>query len=127
MPADSTVDEAMSPDLYLRATQSAEYIKQRIPADLRTPSVGIICGSGLGGLADVVLPSHRAGINYRDIPHFPKSTGTCCQTCHFSKDCHVDVEQYKGMLAGLFSAFSQKTHLLSSLWLEEHSQCRHSY
>ena len=77
MSADSSADMAMSPDLYQRAVQSAEYIKQHIPADLQTTTVGIICGSGFAELADVVLPSRQAGINYEDIPHFPISTGIC--------------------------------------------------
>ncbi|XP_038070117.1 purine nucleoside phosphorylase-like [Patiria miniata] len=36
------------------------------------PSVGIICGTGLGGLADVL--EHKTVIPYSDIPHFPVST-----------------------------------------------------
>ena len=77
MSADISADEAMSSDLYQRATQAAQYIKQRIPADLQATTVGIICGSGFGGLADIVLTSSRTGISYGDIPHFPNSTGIC--------------------------------------------------
>lgn len=37
-----------------------------------SPSVGIILGSGLGGLIDMV--EKTAEIDYQDIPHFPAST-----------------------------------------------------
>ena len=35
--------------------------------------MGIICGSGLGGLADMVLDADT--FDYKDIPNFPVSTG----------------------------------------------------
>jgi len=38
----------------------------------RTPEVGLILGSGLGGLAESVNPADI--ISYRDIPHWPVST-----------------------------------------------------
>lgn len=37
------------------------------------PKVAIICGSGLGGLADLL--KDRAIFPYEDIPRFPTSTG----------------------------------------------------
>lgn len=37
------------------------------------PTVGIVCGSGLGGLADML--KDQVGFNYKDIPNFPQSTG----------------------------------------------------
>lgn len=37
------------------------------------PKVGIVCGSGLGGLADML--KDQVAFNYKDIPHFPQSTG----------------------------------------------------
>lgn len=37
------------------------------------PLVGIVCGSGLGGLADML--KDQVVFNYRDIPNFPQSTG----------------------------------------------------
>lgn len=36
------------------------------------PKIGIICGSGLGPLADTLQNSDS--FNYEDIPHFPVST-----------------------------------------------------
>ncbi len=40
------------------------------------PVIGIICGSGLGGLADLI--ANPDVIDYKDIPHFPVSTGMFC-------------------------------------------------
>ncbi len=60
------------------AQQTAEalhHLQERIPQRLRGPVIGIICGSGLDGLADTVLPDPRMEITYADIPHFPISTG----------------------------------------------------
>lgn len=37
------------------------------------PEIGIICGSGLGGLAELI--TDKIVIPYTDIPHFPRSTG----------------------------------------------------
>lgn len=37
------------------------------------PKVAIICGSGLGSLADLL--ADKAVFPYKDIPHFPVSTG----------------------------------------------------
>ena len=37
------------------------------------PSIGIICGSGLGGLVDNV--ENKEEFKYEDIPGFPLSTG----------------------------------------------------
>lgn len=37
------------------------------------PIVGIVCGSGLGGLADML--KDQVVFNYKDIPNFPQSTG----------------------------------------------------
>lgn len=59
-----------------QAEQALQYLQARIPAELLSPVVGIICGSGLGALAESVLPKPRAEIPYTNIPHFPQSTGT---------------------------------------------------
>ena len=68
----------MSMDNFLpqQAEQALQYLHAKIPSELLSPVVGIICGSGLGGLAESVLPEPRAEIPYADIPHFPQSTGT---------------------------------------------------
>lgn len=53
------------------------------------PTVGIVCGSGLGGLAEMIKDPQV--FKYSDIPHFPRSTGlhkqrllaavTACRVC----------------------------------------------
>lgn len=43
------------------------------------PAIGIICGSGLGGLANLIKDA--TSIDYKDIPGFPVSTGELCALC----------------------------------------------
>lgn len=47
------------------------FIQNLVPTK---PEVAIICGSGLGGLAERVVD--KIVIPYSNIPHFPRSTGT---------------------------------------------------
>ena len=54
---------------YDKVSASAAYIRAHIP---QTPTVGIILGSGLGGLVDAM--TDKTVIPYGDIPHFPRST-----------------------------------------------------
>ena len=61
--------------LFEKATEAVQYLKHFLPANLQHPSVGVICGSGLGSLADAVNPTHQVEASYKNIPHFPKSTG----------------------------------------------------
>ncbi|XP_012687829.1 purine nucleoside phosphorylase 6 [Clupea harengus] len=49
--------------------ETADWLLSRIP---QKPTVAIICGSGLGGLADLL--ENRSVFPYKDIPYFPKST-----------------------------------------------------
>lgn len=49
-------------------SEASSYIKSLLPSHLSTPQVGIICGSGLSGLADQLTDS--ISIDYADIPHF---------------------------------------------------------
>lgn len=58
-----------------QAAEACHYLRSQIPIELQRPAVGIICGSGLHGLADVVISQPRHVLHYRDIPHFPLSTG----------------------------------------------------
>ncbi len=58
-----------------QAAEACHYLHSQIPIELQRPAVGIICGSGLHGLADVVISQPRHALHYRDIPHFPLSTG----------------------------------------------------
>jgi purine-nucleoside phosphorylase len=61
--------------VFQKATETAQYIQTSLPPSLRSPRVGIICGSGLGGLADTIHPEPKYEVAYADIPHFPISTG----------------------------------------------------
>lgn len=58
------------------ALEALEYLQPKLPVELRKPAIGIICGSGLGGLADVLLEQPQVAMSYSDIPHFAKSTGS---------------------------------------------------
>lgn len=53
---------------YDKVTESAAYIRRRIS---QPPTVGIILGSGLGGLVDIM--ADKTVIPYGEIPHFPQS------------------------------------------------------
>ncbi|KAI9757855.1 MAG: hypothetical protein M4579_003291 [Chaenotheca gracillima] len=61
-------------DIFTTATQTAEFLTSRLPSVLQKPTIGIVCGSGLGGLADTIHTTPQYEINYKDIPHFPVST-----------------------------------------------------
>jgi purine-nucleoside phosphorylase len=56
-------------ELYDQIQEAARTIQQRWPGK---PRVGIILGTGLGGLAEDIQT--EAIIPYEDIPHFPQST-----------------------------------------------------
>ncbi|KAL4926538.1 purine-nucleoside phosphorylase [Aspergillus undulatus] len=58
-----------------KANEAFEFIKNRLPDALKAPRVAIVCGSGLGGLADTIDKDLRVEIDYSDIPHFPQLTG----------------------------------------------------
>lgn len=53
---------------YDKLMESAEYIRERIK---EAPTIGVILGSGLGGLVDVM--EDRTVIPYAEIPNFPQS------------------------------------------------------
>ena len=52
---------------------SINAIKSFLPDKLQNPLVGIVCGSGLSGLADEF--KDKVIVPYEDIPGFAKSTG----------------------------------------------------
>jgi hypothetical protein len=60
---------------FARATETTKYLRGVIPSECGQLSTAIICGSGLGGLSDAVHSSPRFEVSYKDIPHFPQSTG----------------------------------------------------
>ncbi|XP_027195731.2 purine nucleoside phosphorylase-like isoform X2 [Dermatophagoides pteronyssinus] len=49
--------------------ESVKYLQTKVSIK---PTIGIICGSGLGGLANLI--TEPISIEYKDIPHFPVST-----------------------------------------------------
>lgn len=53
--------------------QALRDIHARVPEALRQPKVGIVCGSGLGGLGDVI--QDRVDVPYHEIDGFGESTG----------------------------------------------------
>ena len=55
--------------LYDLIQETTTFIQQRVN---KTPIAGIILGSGLGSLADII--EEPIAIPYDEIPHFPKST-----------------------------------------------------
>ena len=55
---------------YDQVTEAAEFLRARFGA--LTPRIGIVLGSGLGAVADAVVPT--ATVPYSEIPHFPQST-----------------------------------------------------
>lgn len=58
-----------------RATEAVSFLTKDLPKGLQKPQVAIVCGSGLGGLAETVQAEPRAEFDYASIPHFPRSTG----------------------------------------------------
>lgn len=55
--------------------EALEYLRTKLPTELQSPSIGIICGSGLGGMVDAVMEQPQVSVSYSDIPHCAKSTG----------------------------------------------------
>ena len=56
-------------NLFEKIEETSAYIRGQIK---ETPTVGIILGSGLSGLANLI--EKEATLHYSDIPHFPVST-----------------------------------------------------
>jgi hypothetical protein len=68
-------DVLAAPNAYVRATETAQYVRSQLPEALQNPKVAIVCGSGLGGLADTIEQDPKVELAYGSIPNFPKSTG----------------------------------------------------
>lgn len=60
---------------FQRATETVEFLRAKLPAELARPRVAIVCGSGLGGLAKTVNEGSTQVWEYKDVPNFPLSTG----------------------------------------------------
>ena len=54
---------------------TANFLREKIPETLQKPIIAIICGSGLGGIANTVHEESRVELDYASIPHFSRSTG----------------------------------------------------
>jgi hypothetical protein len=71
----SIMDQLSESTAYARATETASHIRSKLPSTLQNPKVAIVCGSGLGGLADTIEDEPKVSLAYGDIPNFPRSTG----------------------------------------------------
>jgi purine-nucleoside phosphorylase len=58
-----------------QAKDAANFLTTGLEGVLGKPKVAIVCGSGLGGLADAVNKIPRAEYDFSSIPHFPRPTG----------------------------------------------------
>lgn len=65
---------AATPNAFARATATAHYVRAQLPPSLQTPKVAIVCGSGLGGLAETIESDSKVELAYATIPNFPQST-----------------------------------------------------
>ena len=72
---DKTLDTGTVISAYTRATETAQYVRAQLPDCLQNPKIAIVCGSGLGGLADTIEQEPRVELAYGTIPNFPRSTG----------------------------------------------------
>lgn len=66
---------SVSTSAYVRATETAEYVRSQLPEVLQKPKIAIVCGSGLGGLAETIESGPKVELAYATIPNFPQSTG----------------------------------------------------
>jgi purine-nucleoside phosphorylase len=64
-----SADEQKMSDLKRKIIESVKYVEKQLKSE---PTIGIILGTGLGGLADEI--KKKTTIDYGDIPHFPLST-----------------------------------------------------
>jgi purine-nucleoside phosphorylase len=64
----------MNSNLYDRCIETVEFLRLKLPEKLAHPRVAIVCGSGLGGLAEAVNLEESESWNYKDVPNFPQST-----------------------------------------------------
>ena len=81
----ASLDQVVGPNAYVRATETADYVRQQLPESLKYPKVAIVCGSGLGGLADTIEAEPKTALDYANFPNFPQSTG---QSASIIVSCH---------------------------------------
>lgn len=77
-----------SPGIFQKAGESASFIRSKLPTELQSPRVAIVCGSGLGGIADTINKDVEVEIDYLDIPNFPKTTGKLSLPLHMAICLH---------------------------------------
>jgi hypothetical protein len=70
MASSNSAPEAATP-VELHVADTVDFVRSRLPAGW-APEIGIVCGSGLGGLVSGV--AIVASIPYAAIPHFPVSS-----------------------------------------------------
>lgn len=87
--------------VFEHAVEAVEVLAKRLPETLRRPRLGIICGSGLGGLADSVLTQPRHEIPYAAIPHFPIGSGIRTKVAYKGQARCTDLQQCMATLANL--------------------------
>ena len=72
----SEAHDEMTSSVFEAATETVEHLRLKLPEHLASPRVGIVCGSGLGGLAETVNQDGEKLVwDYKDVPNFPISTG----------------------------------------------------
>lgn len=77
-----TMDTLAAPDAYKRASETAAYVRSQLPESLQNPKIAIVCGSGLGGLAETIEAEPKVQLAYSTIPNFPQSTGEWTSWSH---------------------------------------------
>ena len=110
----------MKPDIFQNAIKAVEFLRSKLPQDLRHPKIGIVCGSGLGGLKNLTNSAYRFELPYASIPYFPKSTGELDRWKSLANSNTSG--QLKGMRANCCSAKLRSHSPLSLLWSAEHSK-----
>ncbi|MFI3231452.1 MAG: purine-nucleoside phosphorylase [bacterium] len=58
--------------MYNKILVTTDCIKDSLPSSINLPKIGIILGSGLSNLVNIV--EHKFEIDYKDIPNFPLTT-----------------------------------------------------
>ena len=83
---------------------AVKVIKSIVPENLKNPVIGIVCGSGLGTLADDL--DQRFELEYNRIPGFAESGGMF-HKCYYIPHLHKTVSGHKSKLA--FGFLGQET------------------
>ena len=114
-----------SSTIFSKAQEAANFLRERLDTRLQKPKVAIVCGSGLGGLADAVNEQPRVEIEYSSIPYFPQSTGMCLFSSDLvslnGREWLLTATQFKDMQESCFSdSWELKPRLFS--WLAVYSQ-----